>query len=202
MEELEKELKEGALTKDDLKSDGGDKAEKEEGLPSGFMLQLSTLRDQLVYLEEQGLHAEASSTSPSWTVETRKLITRLSDHSGRTADVESKEEVQEVLPVDAAALAGRGGDSSKFAALDNRLAGLEELIGVKDAMADEVSVGRHVTKKVGWNSCRFNLLFPFADQDSSEAAVTCSGPYRASPHTSHPSPPPGWHQSTNQGPSI
>ncbi|UZJ51012.1 hypothetical protein CBS101457_000332 [Exobasidium rhododendri] len=130
MEELEKELKEGSSSR----GIEGEKTGKEEEASSGLMQQLLALRGNLTILEDQEVHTDASSSSvsSSWERETRRLLEKLSVQGGGAAVEVAKEgEAKEVLRRSA------GGDASMVAAWDRRLSGLEDLIGVKDAMSDE-----------------------------------------------------------------
>ena len=136
MEELEKELEDSAGARSSKQAEGDAKSE-ESAAPDGLMDQLSSLRAQLTTMEERNLHGLPSS---SWHIETKRLLERLSTQDDPTERHKGDlgGQVQTEGKIDTAAVGG----AARYAELDKRLAGLEELIGVKDTLVDEVSRGR------------------------------------------------------------
>lgn len=131
VEELEKEV---GSSRNEAVPRNGQPGEgvREEEIPADLMMQLTALKGQLTSFDERAF-LQREHVSSSWTIETKKMLDRLSSNNAasQTAGGKSQPESQ---------TEGSGsGSSTQLADLDKRLANLEELIGVRDALVDEVS---------------------------------------------------------------
>lgn len=160
-EELEKEVS--------LSNSGGgpiivqpDEGMKEEEIPAGLLPQLTALKRQLASFDERVLQEE--EVSSSWTIETKRLLDTLSSNNAIRGPNQAAGEKSQT---EAHTRGIDGGNGTHIVELDKRLAGLEELIGVRDALVDEVSY-KSLRKLIllvltGWIPCFYCRTILYRD---------------------------------------
>lgn len=150
IEELEQELQQRPKSTDgQLQNDTGDANTSarvkepvvgSDGQQASLLGQLHSLRDHMGRLEaKEALQSGLSQSGAEyWQKEARRLLEELSK-SSKVAEHSSSGAVGKN-----AIVSKEGGESAtvQTAGLDRRLAGLEELVGIRAALQDEVSLGK------------------------------------------------------------
>lgn len=144
MDEVETELQSAPSSSGSKNggSEGDDGQDATAVAPATLLGQLKSLRGQLGQLDERASQAADvgldAAASQKWEREARKLLESLSSISidsrkGTSSNAQAADEGGQV------AKAGQvDGEGVKMASLDRRLAGLEDLVGIRDAAQDEV----------------------------------------------------------------